>query len=451
MRPLANIMNLNSLSQDDLLPRFYRMVAANTLSNIMVPLAGLIGSAFLGHLTEIRHLAGVALATILLSYIYRVLNFIRMGTTGITAQAVGQGDRQAMLMVGLRNGLVALVLGVALVVVQYPLQALWFGLLDAAPEVKASGQAYFITQMWGAPAFTVNLVLIGWLLGQEMSGRVLLMAAIANAADVALDYLYIVQWGWGSTGAGLSACVSQYVMLVIGIIFVVREVKLKELQALAQDFWNLPAFKKMFVLNGDIFLRILLNRATVIIFTNLSAAIGTAVLAGNALMMEVVLITIACIEGVGFATEALAGNFKGKGETKRLAPLLKITLGTSLLIAIFFALSSLLFPQTIFGLLTNHAEVSDEINIYLPWLLPVAGFYSIAFTIDGYLMGLGNARISRESSFISFVAVFTPLAAWGWYVHNNHILWLSVSAFMLVRALMTGGYVGKTLTSSLEG
>jgi MATE family multidrug resistance protein len=95
----------------------------------------LIGSAFLGHFTEIRHLAGVALATILLSYIYRVLNFIRMGTTGITAQAVGQGDRQAMLMVGLRNGLVALVLGVALVVVQYPLQALWFGLLDAAPEV----------------------------------------------------------------------------------------------------------------------------------------------------------------------------------------------------------------------------------------------------------------------------------------------------------------------------
>src|SRR5919199_1314259 len=415
-------MNLTFLSQDDLVPRFYRMVAANTLSNIMVPLAGLIGSAFLGHLTEIRHLAGVALATILLSYIYRVLNFIRMGTTGITAQAVGQGDRQAMLMVGLRNGLVALVLGVVLVVVQYPLQALWFGLLDAAPEVKASGQAYFITQMWGAPAFTVNLVLIGWLLGQEMSGRVLLMAAVANAADVALDYLYIVQWGWGSTGAGLSACVSQYVMLLIGIIFVFREVRLKELQALAQDFWNLPAFKKMFVLNGDIFLRILLNRATVIIFTNLSAAIGTAV---------------------------LAGNFKGKGETKRLAPLLKITLGTSLLIAIFFALSSLLFPHTIFGLLTNHAEVSDEINIYLPWLLPVVGFYSIAFTIDGYLMGLGNARISRESSFISFVVVFTPIAVWGWYVHNNHILWLSVSAFMLVRAVMTGGYVGKTLTSSL--
>ncbi|NEO16365.1 MATE family efflux transporter [Moorena sp. SIO3F7] len=129
-------MKLARLNSDSLLPRFYRLAVINTLSNIMIPLSGLVSVAFLGHLTEIRHLAGVAVATVLFTYLYRLLHFLRMGTTGATAQAVGKDDREAMLLVGLRNGLIGLVLGILIVILQYPIEKIWFLILDAPDEVK---------------------------------------------------------------------------------------------------------------------------------------------------------------------------------------------------------------------------------------------------------------------------------------------------------------------------
>lgn len=143
-------MNLSQLSQYHFLDRFFRLAIANVVSNIIVPLSGLISVAFLGHLEEIRHLAGVALATILFDYIYFLFNFLRMGTTGVTAQAVGREDREEMLRVLLRNGLVALGLGAAILILQYPIRELWFAIVSATPEVKASGIDYFNVRIWGA-------------------------------------------------------------------------------------------------------------------------------------------------------------------------------------------------------------------------------------------------------------------------------------------------------------
>jgi MATE family multidrug resistance protein len=211
-------MNITLPSQYDFLPRFLRLAFINVLSNITEPLAGIISLAFLGHLTSIHHLAGVTLSTTLFNFTYFIVNFLRMGTTGVTAQAVGRDDTEEMLLVGLRNGLIALGLGGLLLLLQYPLQKLWFGIVSTTPEVKASGINYFNARIWGAPAVVVNLVLIGWFLGREMSGVVLLMTLVGNAANVVFDYLFIVHWYWASTGAGLSQAISQYLMLVLGII-----------------------------------------------------------------------------------------------------------------------------------------------------------------------------------------------------------------------------------------
>src|SRR4028119_2178651 len=163
-------MNLTFPSQYDFIPRYFRLALANVLSSIMIPLANLVSAIFLGHLEEIHHFAGVTLAGNLLNFLYIVLLFLRMGTTGVTAQAVGRDDREGVLLVGLRNGLIALVLGVAIVLLQYPLGVLGFSILDVASEVKYSAQAYFNTQSWGAPAILLNFVLLGWFLGREKNG-----------------------------------------------------------------------------------------------------------------------------------------------------------------------------------------------------------------------------------------------------------------------------------------
>ena len=160
-------MNLTFPNQYDFIPRYFRLALANVLSSIMIPLANLVSVIFLGHLEEIHHFAGVSLAGNLLNFLYIVLLFLRMGTTGVTAQAVGRDDREGVLLVGLRNGLIALVLGIAIILLKYPLGELGFALLNVTPEIKSSGLAYFNTQIWAAPVGLLNFVLIGWFLGRK--------------------------------------------------------------------------------------------------------------------------------------------------------------------------------------------------------------------------------------------------------------------------------------------
>ena len=187
-------MNITLPSQYDFLSRFFRLAFINVLSNITEPLAGTISLAFLGHLTSIHHLAGVTLSTTLFSFTYFIVNFLRMGTTGVTAQAVGRDDREQMLLVGLRNGLIALGIGGLLLLLQYQEQQLWFGLMSATPEVKASGIDYFNARIWGAPAVVVNFVLIGWFLGREMI-RFLNIQLFGNPYSFRKKYLALHFWG----------------------------------------------------------------------------------------------------------------------------------------------------------------------------------------------------------------------------------------------------------------
>ncbi|MDZ8027515.1 MAG: guanitoxin biosynthesis MATE family efflux transporter GntT [Nostoc sp. DedQUE01] len=443
-------MNLSQLSQYHFLDRFFRLAIANVVSNIIVPLSGLISVAFLGHLEEIRHLAGVALATILFDYIYFLFNFLRMGTTGVTAQAVGREDREEMLRVLLRNGLVALGLGAAILMLQYPIRELWFAIVSATPEVKASGIDYFNVRIWGAPAVLLNWVIIGWLLGREMSGKVLLMSVVGNGANVAFDYLYIVRWEWASTGAGISQALSQYLMLLVGLVLASQDIQFKELQTAFQQLWDWLAFKSAFSLNGNIFVRSLANMTTWAAFGNLSAVMGTMVLAENALLLQIMLLSIFLVEGIGFATETLTGNFKGQTANDEFIPLLQVTVGSSLSVGLCIAVACILFPETVFGLLSDHTEVIEPIKVYVPWLIIVLGCQAIASTLDGYFGGLAEGKPIRNASLYGALLGFAPLAVWAWQAHSNQILWLAMSGFMVTKMVAIAIQVPRTLQNDTE-
>ena len=436
---------LSTLDEANLLSRFFRLAIVNVLSNLLVPIAGLISIAFLGHLMEIRHLAGVTLSTVLFNYIYRTLGFLRMGTTGMTAQAVGREDEEAVLLIGLRNGVIALCLGIAILILQYPLQELGFALLSAAPDVKSSGQAYYDTRILAAPATLLNFVLIGWFLGREKSGKVLLMSLVANSANIALDYLYIVRWGWESAGAGLATTISQYLMLLVGMVLFAREVQFKEVQKVAGKLFEPAALKAIFVLNGDIFVRTLAFLSTFAIFTNLSSALGTIMLAQNALLLQVLTLAIYFIDGLAFATESLAGISLGKGEKGQLGALLRLSGGISFILGLSIALVFVFFPAPLFGVLTNHTEVLECLNIYVPWLLPVLGFGSIAFILDGYFLGLAEGSTLRNTALLSTLVGFVPMAIIAWHFQSSHLLWLALSLFMAARAVTLAVQVPRTL------
>lgn len=443
-------MNLTLPNRYDFLPRFYRLVVVNILSSIVVPLAGLISTVFLGHLPEIHNLAGVALAAVLFNYIYFIFGVLQIGTIGVTAQSVGRDDPEAMLLVGLRNSLIAFGIGGLILILQYPIRELWFALASATPEVKASGITYFNTRIWGAPAVLINYVLIGWLLGREMSGKVLLMSVVGNVANIILDYLFIIRWDWASTGAGVSQAVSQYLMLLVGLVWVSHEFSLEEVRSAIQKLWDWSAFRSTLTLNGNIFVKTFLNMCILVILMNLSTRMGTTTLAVNSILVEIIELSMSFLGGVGASTQVLIGNFEGKNANERIIPLVQVAIGTNLPVALTIAGAFVLFPQTLFGLLTSHAEITEQIGIYVPWLLPILGCLSIASILEGFFSTVARGHILRNTALTAVVGGFAPVAVWAWYSHSNHILWLAVSAFYTTRMAALVVQLLLTLSSDVE-
>lgn len=425
--------------------QFLRLAIVNILSNLMVPLAGLMDVAFLGHLVEIRHLAGVALATIVFNYIYWTFGFLRMGTTGTAAQAMGRGDRQEITAIGLRNTALALILGLAIGALQYPIREVGFALLSATPEVKASGIAYYNAMIWGAPPTLVNFVLIGWFLGKGQGGKVLLLSLVGNGANIGLDYLFIMQLGWESAGAGWGTALSQYGMLLVGVLLVSSEIQIGNVKTLLPQVFDPVTLKATFSLSGDIVIRTFALVTTFALFTNLGSALGTLILATNTLLLQVTTLAAYFIDGVAFATESFAGIFRGCGEGNRLLPLVKLSGGISLGLGLAFALVFISLPNQLFSLLTSHTNVVDRTSHYVLWLLPVLGFGSLAYMLDGYFLGLTEGRILRTSSLIATLIGFIPIAFTAWQLQSNHILWLALTSFMAARVITLATQIPKTI------
>ncbi|MDF5734601.1 MULTISPECIES: guanitoxin biosynthesis MATE family efflux transporter GntT [unclassified Nostoc] len=434
----------------DFVTRYFRLAIANVLSNIMIPLANLVSVIFLGHLSEIHHLAGVALAGNLLNFLYFVLIFLRMGTTGLTAQAVGRDDREGVLLVGLRNGLIAVVLGGALILLHYPLGYLGFALLDVAPEVKASGLSYFNTQIWGAPAILLNFVLLGWFLGQEKNGIVVLLSVVGNAVNIALDYLFIIHLGWESMGAGVSYATSQYLSLLVGLIFLCKEIQWQELREVAVKILDTSAIRSTLTFNANIFISNLVLMFTSLMFNYQGAQMGTIIYAQNALLLQIWNLNFYFVEGLGYGTETLVGNFKGKGTLRQLAPLVGLSILTALLVGLSFSGVCWLFPDTVFGLLTNHTEITENIHIFVPWLLLALICSSIGYMLDGYFLGLAEGHTLRNVSLVALVVGFLPADVAAIKFESNHLLWLAFLLFDAIRMIMLGVQLPRTFAGDVD-
>lgn len=443
-------MSLMFDGQYSFIPRYFRLAFANVLSNIMVPLANLVSVIFLGHIEGIHDLVGATLAGNLLNFLYMILTFLRMGTTGITAQAVGRDDREAVLLVGLRNGLIAFVLGFSIALLHYPLGELGFALLNVAPEVKASGLAYFNTQIWGAPAVLLNFVLIGWFLGQEKNSSVITLSVVGNATKIALDYLFIIRWGWGSTGAGVSYATSQYLALLVGLIFFCKEIQWQEVRVVAAKVWDIGAIKSTLALNGNIFVSNFLIFFATFTFRYEGVQMGTIIYAQNALLMQICVLSSYVAEGLGFGTATIAGNFKGKGASQQLVPLAQVSALSSLLVGLFFGGVCWLFPDTVFGLLTNHTEITQDIDIFVPWVLFIAVCVSIDWSLEGYFLGLAEAHTLRNVSLIAIVIGFAPAAFAASKFESNHMLWLALLLFYAIRMVTLGVQLLRTVGSDVE-
>lgn len=418
-----------------MIKRFISLALINVISNLMVPLAGLIDTAFLGHLDNISYLAGVALATVIFNYIYWTFGFLRMGTTGTVAQAKGREDREEVVIILLRNCAIAFTIGIIILLLQQPLRELGFTILNGEPDVLNSAISYYNALIWGAPATLLNFVLLGWFLGTEQSKKVLLLSIIDKGTNVALNYLFIVQLGWLSGGAGLATAISQYLNLFVGLALILPAIRRYNLSSLSKNIFDLSELKTVFSLNANIFIRTFALVSTFSIFTNISATIGTNTLATNTLLLQVVTLAAYFIDGIAFATETIVGYLQGKQDYKQLFQISKLAGISSLIIGLSIAALFVIFPQFLFSILTKHNDVINQINTYVFWLFPVLAFGSIAYMLDGYFLGLTAGKVLRNSTIIACLLGFLPVATVAFYLQNSHLLWLALSFFMATRSI----------------
>jgi len=422
---------------DTLHARFTRLTLINILSNVTVPLVGLVDTAMLGHLADIRFLAGVALGTILFDYVYWSFGFPRMGTTGTTAQALGRSDRREVYLVLYRSLSMAIVIAAAILVLQWPLRELGFGLLSGEAGVEAAGRDYFNARVWGAPATLCNFVLMGWFLGRAESRQVLVMTIAGNLGNIALNYVFIVRMGLAAHGAGLATSIAQYGMLAVGLaLFRLRGGAERWLWSEVLDRSRLTS---LFRLNLDILIRTMLLVSSFAVFINFSSLLGTVLLAANSILLRVFYLAAYLIDGAAFACESLAGIFYGRGDPASLRRLIRVAVAAGLGFAALALGILLVAPRPLLGLLTSHEDVVAVCVSYAPWLVPTLLFGSVAFIYDGVFLGLTRGRTLRNAMIFCTLAVFLPLAWIGVRLENNHVLWAAMALFMLARAATLWG------------
>ncbi|MEO7387823.1 MAG: MATE family efflux transporter [Gammaproteobacteria bacterium] len=409
------------------------------ISSVSVPLVGLVGTGVLGHLDDEVYLAAVAAAAQVFSLLFVGLNFLRMGTTGITAQAHGSMTRGASGTTAVRQSLgeaviVAVVLGLLIILLQVPIATAAFGLIGAAPDVTHLGREYFAIRVWSAPAALFNFAALGWLLGMQNARGPLAITLVINLTNVALDLWLVLGLGLKVAGVATGAMLAEVAGAVAAAWLLRRELMRHPGNWSGTRLLDPQAYRALLRINGNLFIRTLALMFTFAFVTVQGARSGSVVLAANALLMNFQWLTSYALDGIANAAEALVGRAVGAQDAAGFRNAVRRTLAWSLAFGGLFSLTFWLGGAAIVRLLTSLPEIRTTALEYLPWLivLPLISVWS--FFYDGVFVGATLSREMRVVMTTSAALVFIPV----WYFTRdlgNHGLWLAFTTFMVARGL----------------
>ncbi len=414
--------------------RVWRLAWPMILSNISVPLLGAVDTAVIGHLPAPHYLGAVSVGTLIFNTLYFGCNFLRMGTTGLTAQDVGAGDADGVRATLVRAVLIGGVIAVLLLVLQGPIGWAAFALIGPSAAVAAEGEAYFFVRIWGAPAALVNVALVGWFIGLQNTRAALVLLLSVNGLNMVLDLVFVLWLELAVVGVAWATLIAEYAGTALGVVLAARLARSHGGHWRRARIFEGMALRRFAAVNRDIFLRTLFAITVFAIFTAMAARLGDLVLAANAVLLNFVVFFNYAFDGFAFAAEALTGRELGARRRRALARAIHVSL-------LWCALSALL-TVAVFGLmgdliiraLTDLPMVRDAAGAYLPWLigLPVVGVWAILF--DGVFTGTTRTAEMRNTMLLAFI-VFVPTA---WLLRDamgNHGLWLALTIFYGVRGL----------------
>lgn len=415
--------------------KILHLAVPSIISNITVPLLGLVDLAITGHLGETAYIGAIALGTLFFNIIYWNFGFLRMGTSGLTAQAFGRRDNHAITRVLTQAVSVALIIAFVILILQYPLKKISFYLLDPTLEIKNYALTYVNILIWGAPAILLLYAFNGWFIGMQNSRFQMYVAVSMNLTNIALSFVFVYVFGMKIEGVALSTLISQYFGLLLAVFLWLKKYRRFMVFVQLKESLKLDQMKAFFAINRDIFLRTLCLVAVTSFFTYAGTQQGEITLAVNTLLMQLFMLFSYFMDGFAYAGEALAGRYVGANNIiqlkKAVKGIFKWGIGLSLLFTLLYALGA----EAFLHLLTNDQAVINASAEYYLWALaiPLAGF--AAFVWDGVLIGATATRymlIAMSIATLVFFLVFYGFSG----VENNHILWLAFVLYLFLRGFV---------------
>ena len=414
--------------------RVWRIAGPIILSNVSVPLLGAVDTAVVGHLDSPIYLGGVAIGTLIFNYVYWGFGFLRMGTTGLAAQALGVRDGQEIWATLHRGFVIAAVLSALVIALQVPVVEMALWLVEASVPVEALAGEYFRIRIWAAPAALANYVVLGWLIGLQRAGSALTIQVFMNGLNVVLDLVFVIGFGWDVKGVALASALSEYTAIVLGLFLCVRVLRAERAQRNATVLWDVTRFRRLAAINGDIFIRTLFLISAFAVFTAQAAEMGDAILAANALLLNFQMFLSYALDGFAHAASALVGGAAGaRDRTAFRRSVVVSTLwaaGTALVFIVVYASAGRLIVDVLTGL----QDVRHESYVYLPWLIasPLISVWS--FQLDGVYIGATETRLMRNTMVLSFLGYVGALALLV-PAYGNHGLWAALMFFMALRGI----------------
>lgn len=411
-----------------------RLALPAIITNITVPLLGLIDITIAGHMGNAVFIGAIAVGAMMFNLVYWNFAFLRMGTTGLTAQAFGRKDSKATSSILLQSVALGLVIGVTIIATQYLLQLLALSIISPSNEVASLAQKYFYICVWGAPAILTTMAIKGWMLGMQNSKFPMYISISVNIINIIASVTAVFALDLGFIGIAIGTVTAEYCGVLLSLFILKRNFKTDIKSIYWRDFFKGKDIHEFFNVNRDIFIRSLCLMSVTLFFMAIGARSSDMVLAVNALIMQLFILFSYFMDGFAFAGEALVGRFKGAQNHFETKLTIKYLFRWGIAITAIFTIVYGLFAEPIFKILTSDSAVIELALKYTFWviLIPIASVS--AFIWDGVFIGLTATRQMVESIAIAtatfFLIFYSPIKC-----ETNDKLWIAFISYLAIRSI----------------
>ena len=412
-----------------------RLAIPNIISNITVPLLGLVDMMLMGHLDSVVYIGAIGLGSTIFSVMYSVFSFMRAGTTGFTAQSYGGNDDREISYSFYRSICIALIATILVLSLQRPIEWIAMQLLHGSDEVLRYTSVYFRVRIWAAPAVLSLYTFNGWYIGMQNTTIPMVIAILINVVNIGLSVLFVNVFHMGVAGVALGTVIAQYLGLLTAVVFLLGKYRRYLIPVKKTVLFQADKLKRFFKVNTDFMIRSILLVLTIAFFTNQSAKLGDDILAVNMILMQFFYIFSYFTDGFAYAGEALVGRFIGAHDQENLKKTIKYLLLWGVGLSVPFTLLYWAFPDTFIRLISDQPVIVEQARPYYIYMILIPVITFAAFLWDGIYIGATAAKEIRNTMMIASLMVFLP----AWYVlmplYGNHGLWIAFLLFMLARGV----------------